>query len=164
MARLKKVIKKAAEQKKPDPVPVVQGPPPYQPQTPISHEAKKAMYRQLEEHWDTDAEHYGWDDPERPENVTRRMQAVLGAPDLETAHEAARKARDTIQIMILGAWAKGKIPGPTTERSVEQRVKRAESLAQMLEKKGQDEAAERQWARAAKLREQLEEIREESRG
>jgi hypothetical protein len=159
LAKLKKT-KPASEQKAP--IPVVQAPPPYTPKTAISRDALKSLYRGVDDYWDEICEHYGYED-EKPENLVRKMQAILGAVDAETAHAAEKKARDCALIMVLGAWAKGKIPGPTTERSVEQRVKRAESLAQMLEKKGQQEAADRQWDRASKLRLQLEEIREESR-
>jgi hypothetical protein len=159
VAKLKKVISKAQEKQNP----TVKVAPAYVPLTPISHAERKAIYKALEVHWEEQAEHYGWDDPDRPEVVVKRMQAVLGAVDRETAALADQKARMTIQTMILGAWARGKIPGPTTEISVERQVKRAESLAQMLEKKGQLEAAERQWARASQLRLQLEEIREESK-
>lgn len=125
---------------------------------------REELYRQGQAHWDEEAERYGWDDPEQPPNVTKRLQAVLDAPSMPMAREALQKAKQTMQVMILGAWARGRIQGPTTEQSVERRIKRAESLASMLERKGQAEAAQRQWERAAKLREQLDEVREESKG
>lgn len=139
-------------------------PPPPPVTDPVLLSYREDLYRQGQAYWDEEAEQYGWDDPEQPENVVRRLQGILGARTREEASQALLKARGTIQVMILGAWARGRIPGPTTEQSVERRVKRAESLASMLEKKGQLEAAERQWARASQLRIQLEEIREASAG
>jgi hypothetical protein len=161
LARLKKTIKPSGpgpEQKKPDPVPA----PEYKPQTLVSDASLRILYQELEDHWLEQAEHYGYSD-DRPENVTARMQAVLGAVDLETAYRAVQKAKATMQIMILGAWARGRIAGPVTERSLEQRVRRAESLAEMLEKKGEIDAALRQLDRADQLRAQLQEIKEEGR-
>jgi hypothetical protein len=144
--------------------PVVAAPPPYVPKTPVTKTELKKLYREVEDYWIDQADYYGYgngDLADRPDNVVTRMQAILGAVDKETAKAAVKRAKDCIQTMILGAWARGKIDGPLTERSLEKRIKRAESLVQMLKDKGQHEAAQRQSERVADLKNQLSDLTKE---
>jgi hypothetical protein len=118
-------------------------------------EYRKGLCQRLEAYWVEEAEYYGWD-MERPEVVTQKFQAVLRAVDRPTAEDLSRRARDTAQVMILGAWARKRIPGPLSVHSLERSIKKAESLAKMLENKGDSDGAESQLRRAADLRGQLE--------
>lgn len=134
-------------------IPVV----PYVPQTPVSYEYKQSVFQIAIEQWAELATKYGHD-IKMPDNVRDRYAEILTAPDLEKTVEAEQRAQNTAQIMVFGAWAQGRIDGPITERSIEKRAKSAESLAQMLHKKGNTEAAERQLARADELWEQLDKM------
>ena len=150
MAKLKKTTQAAPA------APVrVWTPPPYVPQTPISDDARQALYQDVQRHWEEQTEYYGYDLP-RPEGVTLKMQAILGAVDQEKAYEARKRAVDSIQIAILSAWAKGKISGPANRVTIERRIKKTESLARMLEEKGLDDQARSQWDRVETLRIQLQ--------
>lgn len=130
---------------------------PYIPQTPVEDSYKQFVFNEAVEQWNALALKYGHD-VEMPDNVQKRHQEILEAPDLEMTIEASRRAKNTSEIMVFGAWAQGRIDGPITERSIEKQAKSAESLASMLHKKGNTEAAERQLLRADKLWEQLDKM------
>lgn len=115
---------------------------------------RRALYQDLERHWEEQADHYGYDSP-RPDRMTGKMQAVLGAGDRDAAYKAASKVRNSILTHMLAAWASGRIPGPTSPYSLERRIKKTESLARMLREKGQLEQAQGQERRVLELREQL---------
>lgn len=150
---MKKQKKVAKAEKKPAVLPALVAPPP----PTVSQTFLKDLTKQVEEQWEEQAAHYGWDGP-MSETIANKIQAILRAPTEDAGIELQRRAIDTIQIMILGAWARGKIPGPLSRYSLERRIKQAESLVKMLEAKGQNDAAQTQLERVEQLREQLEDF------
>ena len=89
-----------------------------------------------------------------PENVQRRLDAIVTAPTEEEALRQAQKAPDSMEIACLAAWSRGKIAGPDSPEALERRAKQAESLVAMFNKRGDQENADKQLARAAALRRQ----------
>lgn len=138
-------------------------PPPYIPKTPINDEMKKALYSGARDDWEQMADHYGYEDPV-PDHVQRKLQAIMGAVDAETATAAVRRARDSMLTHILACWARGRITGPESVTNFERRAKKAESLARMLEEKGLDDQAATQWRRAEDLQEKALKLRRETHG
>lgn len=130
----------------------------YVPKTPVTLETKQAMVAAIEKHWAQEAEHYGYTDP-KPESVVRKQQQILDAVDLEKANEATERAKHCVQTMILGAWARGAIDGPLSERSLERKIKQRENLCGMLEGK----ALENQLLRIKELKQQLNELRKQGK-
>lgn len=111
---------------------------------------QKALYKSLWAEFEKVAEHYG-SEHGIPEHVDEKMLAACEAP-LETRGELITKARQAMEIHVLALWAKGDAAGPPTQRNLEAKAKKADSLAGMLEKRGNTEAAERQRTRAEKIR------------
>lgn len=167
MGKKKKAVKKLqkktikAEPKVEAPVIVAAPPAPPPPVDPSIEVWVRQMYKDLEQHWIEQADHYGYD-MDRPDHVTLKMQAVLGASDVAEAEHRTRRAKSTMQTSILAAWAKGKIPGPASELNLERQIKKAESLVAMLEAKGQLDAARGQSNRADSLRESLAILKKEN--
>jgi hypothetical protein len=127
---------------------------------PSIEEVKLALYRQAEQYWADETDYYGYD-LKRPENVIARMKAIKDAVDVQAAQDAFKRCKQTMEVMILGAWASGKIPGPTNVFTLQKRAKKAENLALMLERKGLYDQANSQRARARELRRQLDELLQE---
>lgn len=153
MARLKKT--EASKH-----VVVVAAPKVYVPQTPITEEGKRSFFDQAMKNWDEQAEHYGYEES-KPDHVRLKIQSILGAVDLEQARLLTLKAIQATQVSILAAWASGRIEGPISIRSLEKKIRSAESLVGMLREKGLHEQALTQVDRAARLRDQLEDLRKE---
>lgn len=126
----------------------------------MNQEMNQEMYARAMQKWVALAEHYGYEKPV-PENVDRCMKAILDAPDLSTASKALERAEHVALVAILAAWAKGRIPGPESVLNLERRAKKAESLAKMLEEKGQVESANNQRARALEMRDKIKNLLEE---
>jgi len=156
MARRKKLPKAAPVSNPVAALPVLETP--YVPQTPISDLRKQEMYQESCAYWLSQSVYYGYDG-DKPLNVVKRLQAILGAPDEEKAQEALRKARGAIEMSLLAAWGSKRIPGPNLPETWEKKAKQQENLAKMLEKKGQPDQADERLrqaeefrARAAKLK------------
>lgn len=87
-----------------------------------------------------------------PDRLRFKAQAILAAETDVAMQAAAKKARDSALTFYLSAWAQKRIPGKITEQNVDQKAKKAESLADHLDSLGQHDQAERQRERAQKLR------------
>ena len=122
-------------------------PPPYIPRTPISESDLQNLYNKACSIWDEQCEYYGHDG-DRPMHVVRRLQAILGAVDLETAQAAAKKAEEVMFMCLMNLLAKHRIPGPDDPLNWEKRGKNAQSLAKMLESKDDIAGARSQFIRA----------------
>lgn len=114
----------------------------------ITRAQKRVKYEEARAYWDEKTEHYGYEDPP-PENVVARMNSILVAPDRIAAETLLRKTLACMEIMILGAWARGKIEGPSNPISLARRLKRIESLVKMLKAKGLHDQAKTQERRYA---------------
>jgi hypothetical protein len=114
---------------------------------PVNVNDNGIYFERAQAYWQELVEHYEYD-LDRPFHVETKFQAILGAPDSATALDLVKKAQDAALLSVLAAWAAGRIDGPTNERTLEKRIKRAESLANMLDRKGQLDAADRQRERA----------------
>jgi hypothetical protein len=123
-------------------------PKPYVPRTPVSGRYKKDLTKTLESYWKDQCDYYGADDYEKPVHVEKRIQAVIGAVDLETADQAATKAKSVIEMHLLARWAAHRIPGPESYEACVKIAKKAESLAKFLESKDLDDQAATQYRRA----------------
>lgn len=98
------------------------------------------------------ATHYGLPEEDIPDRYYQQLSEVLKATDYEDARLIANKVWDKFFICVLSMWAKKEIPGPKTPESLEKRAKQAESLARMLENKGDDVAAKKQFKKAEAFR------------
>jgi hypothetical protein len=128
--------------------------PVYIPITAISLDEKKKIASNIKAEGIKTCNYYGLNEwPE--EAMSKRINNILDAPDLETAIEASRRAVDRLQIHLLSLWGKGLIFGPTTPEALENRAKKAESLAKYLESIGNVDAAEKQRDRAERIREEI---------
>lgn len=125
----------------PEPIPV------YIPRTPVSEEYRKELYEEASRYWYEQADYYGADG-DRPWHVQKRLQAILGAVDLETAQAAVAKAKDVCFIHLLAEWEKKNISGPDRSSNWEKIGKKALNTAKMLESKGDLKGAESQKKRA----------------
>ena len=126
--------------------------PPYQPRTPVSETSKKALYDEARSHWEDLCSYYGADDSlDMGLHVQKRMQAILGAVDLETATTALARSKAASLMAVLYLWAERRIPGPDRYLTWVRQAKRAETLAKMLDAKGQPDAAARQRQRAGEF-------------
>jgi hypothetical protein len=95
-----------------------------------------------------------------PENIETRLGRMLDPGETDAwVNAAVNKIPAAMEIGLLSAWAQGKIDGPETVDSLEQRARSADGLAKMLAKKGQDEAANKQRARAKELRDRKEKLK-----
>ena len=135
-------------------------PPPYEPKTPISDMDRHAMWVQCVDIWEQECERYGYEKP-MPDHLVKKQDRILEAPDKEMAELALRKFGASAMTHILSAWANGRIDGPVSVHSLEQRIKKTENLAKFLETKGQDAAARTQWDRLESLKTQLEKLQKE---
>lgn len=119
---------------------------------------RKLTQKEVKQYW-TDLVEYYQHPPEMPENVKLCYDSILQAKDLDEVAAVAERCQQKMQVMVLGAWARKRIPGPKTEANLEKQAKSAEGLAKMLESKGHAEAAERQRARATALATEAEQVR-----
>lgn len=101
------------------------------------------------------AAHYRLHDEMDP-RIWKKLDMVLRARDLAEAHVLAKKATESAFLHCLSAWSKKKADGPPNQRNLEKQAQKAESLAEMLDKKGDSDAAEKQRRRAEELRQQAE--------
>ena len=125
---------------------------PYTPKTPVSLEEKQRAYQEMCNYWTSQCDYYGQEDTTRPSSLERRFQAILGAIDLEKLRDAQCRAESSIGLFLLAAWAAHRIPGPNVPSTWEKMAKRAESVAKMLEKKGQAVQAQAQRDQAERYR------------
>lgn len=128
-------------------------PPPYVPQTPIAPEARKTLYDEACAYWDEQCEYYGDEEAIKPLNIQARLQAILGAVDLEMANLSFKKAQGAIQMSLLASWSRKDISGPNEPLNWLRKAAKAESLAKMLDSKDDVEGARTQYIRAEECRE-----------
>lgn len=88
------------------------------------------------------------------DRVWIKADKCLSATTPEEANTAIAEAAKSAQVYFLSLWGSKKAAGPATPESFEKQAKSAESLAKMFEKKGDDEAAQKQRDRAEQLRAQ----------
>lgn len=100
---------------------------------------------------------YGGKPPDQ--RLLDKAKSVLLSPTRERAQEASTKAVNSAEIHYLTEWASGRIPGKVTAHSAERDANKADSLAEMLDAKGQNEAAAGQRKRAQELRELSKQLR-----
>lgn len=84
--------------------------------------------------------------------LASKRDAVKSARTPEKLALALAKAKDAALSSALYLWARGEARGPNTPDNLLRIAKKAESLAQFLDKRGDEDAADRQRARAAGLR------------
>lgn len=123
---------------------------------------RKRTQKEVKQYWDDLVEHYQHP-PEMPENVKLCYDSILQAKDLDEVAAIAERCQQKMQVMVLGAWARKRIPGPKTEANLEKQAKSAEGLAKMLEGKGHAAAAERQRERAAALAKEADLARQQKK-
>lgn len=105
----------------------------------------------LKAYWLETARHYGHPD-EMPPNVVAALQRLEQSPSV--GPQQVDRLRAKMQVMVLSAWAQGKIDGPVSVESLTKKIKAAESLVEMLENKDQLEAAKTQKRRIQVLEKQ----------
>lgn len=133
-------------------------PEPYQ-----DRQALQKAYRDAVEAMTELADEYGAE--ETPERLIQRARGILSASTLEEATRIARRAWDGMLVHVLSQWAKGRIPGKRSNLAFERNIKKALSLASMLDGRGLSSQAQSQRERAERLREEWEEFKSEvSRG
>lgn len=130
-------------------------PPPPEPLR--DHQALQKAYRDALEAMTELADEYGAD--ETPDRLVQRAQAILGAPTLEAAAAIARRTWDGMLVHVLSQWAKGHIPGKRSDLAFERNIKKALSLADMLEGRGLRDQAAGQRERAARLRDEWDDFK-----
>lgn len=100
-----------------------------------------------------------------PAHTMVKAERIRAAPNLYDAATLAQKAEDSMFLACLAAWAKGEISGPERVEdafTLEQRAKKAESLAAALRKKGDEDGFKDQMMRAIELREKVKELRKQT--
>jgi hypothetical protein len=130
----------------------------YKPQTHVTEKYKTVLYNEAVAYWKENCAYYG-SDGNRPPNVQKRMQAILGAVDLETAETALQKAKGTCLMSLLAAWCRNQIPGPDSWENWEKKAKNALSLSKMLEKKDNMPAARSQYIKYEEYLEKAEALK-----
>jgi hypothetical protein len=115
-------------------------------------QARKDARRAMEE---MDAEYQNTDGI--PDRFEARLKALhqLGKDEVGfLLSDQVRRLIASYQVYLLAAWGRGDIEGKLTEQSISAKANRTESLAKMLEAKGNDKAAKAQRKKAAELRTQ----------
>lgn len=97
-------------------------------------------------------EEYGATEAFDADRIWRKVDLILSASSTEEAQRLAKSAYDSAQVHILFLWSAKKIQGPPTRANLERQAGEAESLAEMLDKKENKEAAEKQRQKALELR------------
>lgn len=116
------------------------------------------MYEEACAYWYKQCDYYGHDG-DRPTNIQKRLQAILGAVDFETATIALEKTKAAALMSLLAAWTRNEIPGPDEPDNWEKKGRRATSVAKMLDKKDDIEGARSQYDRAEECFKRAEELR-----
>lgn len=101
------------------------------------------------------AAYYRCPEEEIEDRFWLKLDKVLYARDATEAQEALKRATETLQMGLLAMWSKKKIKGPLSSESQGKEAKKADSLADMLEKKGDH-------VRAAAQRKKAEDLRAEA--
>lgn len=139
---------------------------PAAPPPPESFQDRKALQKAYQDALEamTDlADEYGAE--ETPERLVQRAQGILSAPTLEAAADIARRSWDGMLVHVLSQWAKGRIPGKRSDLAFERNIKKALSLADMLDSRGLRDQAVSQRERAARLQDEWDDFKAEvSRG
>jgi len=92
------------------------------------------------------------------ERLTGKLQAILGAKGLGQGLTLAHRATDAAQSHYLSEWARKKIQGKVTIRSLETSAKKVTGLIRMLTKKGQLAGVATQEARLATIQAEIREL------
>lgn len=122
----------------------------------------KQVYTLARERMEETAAKYGLDEVEL--RYLAKLEPILLAPSTDDAQAIANKVHDRFFTHCLALWSKKEIRGPITVGNYEKKARSAESLAKWLAEQGNEEASNRQYARAQRLRDELKQTLEASRG
>jgi hypothetical protein len=119
---------------------------------------KKTLYDQIEAEIQKNVVHFAVKSGRLQDHIYEKQEKILAA----TTKVEADKIYERLMGWVIHAdaiflWGKGKAKGPPHKRTSDIAAKKAEQLAAMLDEKGDEEGAQSQRDRAARIRKELSE-------